>query len=357
VTALEKFETKRLQEILDRFSKAKIAVLGDFFLDLYIQMDRSLSELSLETQKEAFQAVSLRGQPGAAGVVTNNLTALGSETLAIAYTGRDGNGYTLRQALADTGVHLEYLIETSERFTPTYTKPMMHEVNGSIIELNRIDIINRTPNPPALNQNLAVNIKQAIRHCNGLLVVEQVRQDGYGTLSPLVRKTLAEVAQAYPQKTFIVDSRHFSAWYTQVALKMNLSEAFKAIRIMSPSSPIPVISDTLKAAKAASEILWEITQKPVFITLGSLGLAGMVNDQFFHWPGVHLEGPVDVVGAGDSVLAGIGLALCSGASEIEAAYIGNLVGSITVQQLGTTGIATPEAIFKRHDEYQKQITN
>ena len=355
MTALFDFETKRLQEILDQFAKARIAVLGDFFLDLYIQMDRSLSELSLETQKEAFQAVSLRGQPGAAGVVTNNLTAMGAETLAIAYTGRDGNGYTLRQALAKTGVNLEYLIETPERFTPTYTKPMMQEVNGAIIELNRIDMINRTPNPPALNQNLAANIKQAIRSCDGLLVVEQVRQDGYGTLSPLVRNTLAEVAQAYPQKIFIVDSRYFSARYTQVALKMNLSEAFKAIGIISPSNPIPEISDSLKAAKAASEMLWEITQKPVYITLGNQGLVGMADGQFFHWPGVHLEGPVDVVGAGDSVLAGIGLARCIGAAEMEAAYIGNLVGSITVQQLGTTGIATQEAILKRHYEYQKQM--
>ena len=180
---LMKIEAVRFQEILDQFPKVKIAVIGDFFLDLYIQLDRSLSELSLETEKEAFQAVSFRGQPGAAGVVTNNLTAMGAQTLAIAYTGRDGNGYTLRQALAETGVNLEYLIETSERFTPTYTKPMMHEVNGSIIELNRIDIINRTPNPPDLNQKLAANIKQAIRNCDGLLVVEQVRHDGYGTTS------------------------------------------------------------------------------------------------------------------------------------------------------------------------------
>ncbi len=53
-----------------------------------------------------------------------------------------------------------------------------------MIELNRIDMINRTPNPPALNQNLAANFKQAIRDCDGLLVVEQVRQDGFGALSP-----------------------------------------------------------------------------------------------------------------------------------------------------------------------------
>jgi hypothetical protein len=38
----------------------------------------------------------------------------------------------------------------------------------------------------------------------------------------------------------------------------------------------------------------------------------------------------------------------------EAAYIGNLIGSITIEQIGTTGIATPEQLLERHYEYQKQ---
>lgn len=351
-----KIETSRVQEILDQFSRVKIAVLGDFFLDLYIQLDRSLSELSLETRKEAFQAVSLRGQPGAAGVVTNNLSAMGAKAFAIAFTGRDGNGFTLRQALQETGVILDYLIETPEMVTPTYIKPMMHEVNGGINELNRIDIINRTPNPAELNQQIASNLKHAIQDCDGVLVAEQVRRDGYGTLSPLIRETLAEIARAYPHKTFMVDSRHFSAQYKQVALKLNLSEAIKTIGIIQPASPIPETTDPLKAARTASEMLGEINQKPVYITLGKQGLAGNANSWFFHWPGFRIEGPIDIVGAGDSVLAGIGLARCAGASDEEAAYIGNLVGSITVQQLGTTGIATREEILKRHYEYQNQIT-
>ena len=138
-------ETNRFEAILSNFSGCKVAVLGDFFLDLYIQLDRSLSEFSLETHKEAFQAVDWRGQPGAAGVVTNNLVALGAQAAAIGYTGQDGNGFTLRQALQDRQVSLEYFLETPDRFTPTYTKPMMHEVDGSNIELNRIDLINRSP--------------------------------------------------------------------------------------------------------------------------------------------------------------------------------------------------------------------
>ena len=47
----------------------------------------------------------------------------------------------------------------------------------------------------------------------------------------------------------------------------------------------------------------------------------------------------DPTGAGDSFNAGAVLALAAGASFAEAAVVGNLVASITVQQLATTGVA------------------
>jgi rfaE bifunctional protein kinase chain/domain len=351
-------ETQRIKSLLSAFSGCKVAVLGDFFLDLYIQLDRALSEFSLETHKEAFQAVDWRGQPGAAGVVTNNLNALGASSAAIGYTGQDGNGYTLRQALAGRNVDLSFFIESADRFTPTYTKPMMREVDGANLELNRIDLINRTPNPEALNEALAGSVHQALEDYDGLLVVEQVRLDGYGTLSPTVRRALAKAAAAHPDKPIIVDSRHFAAIYSDVGLKLNLAEAVRAVENMTVHDINLVAANApLKTAKDCAERLWEKNRRPVFITLGDDGILGLAEGEAFHHPGVLVEGPIDIVGAGDSVLAGIGLALCAGASPEEAAYIGNLVGSITIQQLGTTGIATQTDVLSRHYQYQEQLEN
>ena len=348
-------EKKRFEEILSRFASTKVAVLGDFFLDLYIQMERSLSELSLETHKEAFQAVDLRGQPGAAGVVTNNLSALGAQSAAISFIGTDGNGYTLRQALQGRNVITQYLVETDKRFTPTYTKPMMHEVDGRDVELNRIDIINRSPNPHAINAALAENIKQAIQAFDGILIVEQVKEDGYGTMSPLLRGLLSEIAEKHPEKPIVVDSRHFASAYNQVSLKMNLSEAVNAVSNIDAQHPALSEHDPIKAASSCAAFFWRRNKKPVFITLGEKGITGFTESGFFHYPGYKVEGPIDIVGAGDSVLAGAGLALCAGADPQEAAYIGNLVGSITIQLLGTTSIATQEDLFQRQEEYEIQI--
>lgn len=64
-------------------------------------------------------------------------------------------------------------------------------------------------------------------------------------------------------------------------------------------------------------------------------------------PSFPVEGPIDIVGAGDSATAGIVASLLCGATPIEAAAVGNLVASITIQQLGTTGTATPEQLLAR----------
>ncbi len=61
-------------------------------------------------------------------------------------------------------------------------------------------------------------------------------------------------------------------------------------------------------------------------------------------PGVRVDGPIDPTGAGDSATAGAVLALTAGATLAEAALIGNLVASITIQQLAVTGVARPDQL-------------
>jgi sugar/nucleoside kinase (ribokinase family) len=71
-------------------------------------------------------------------------------------------------------------------------------------------------------------------------------------------------------------------------------------------------------------------------------------------PGVRLTGPIDPTGAGDSATAGAVLALASGATLPEAALVGCLVASITVQQLATTGTATPAQVIERLEIWREQ---
>ena len=67
-------------------------------------------------------------------------------------------------------------------------------------------------------------------------------------------------------------------------------------------------------------------------------------------PAYPVHGLIDIVGAGDSTNAGIACALVAGAGLEAAAAFGNLVASITIQQLGTTGTASPEQVRQRWRE-------
>ena len=120
-----------LKRILERLPDLTIGVLGDLFLDRYLEIDAALTEPSLETGLDAYQVVRVRPSPGAAGTVINNLAALGvKQVVALSVLGDDGEGYELRQALGRLGrVHTDsvHVLRSGDFRTPTYTKPLLHE--------------------------------------------------------------------------------------------------------------------------------------------------------------------------------------------------------------------------------------
>src|SRR3954466_10804333 len=90
-----------LDRILAAVPKQTVGILGDLFLDRYLDLDAALTEPSIETGLDAYQVARVRSYPGAAGTVLNNLVALGvGRVVPVALIGDDGEGYELRQALA-----------------------------------------------------------------------------------------------------------------------------------------------------------------------------------------------------------------------------------------------------------------
>lgn len=65
-----------LQEILEKIKSVKIAVIGDFCLDAYWFVDKSKSEISIETGNPTEPVRLQKYSLGGAGNVANNLAAL-----------------------------------------------------------------------------------------------------------------------------------------------------------------------------------------------------------------------------------------------------------------------------------------
>ncbi len=331
----------RLQELLDTFRHRTVAVVGDFFLDKYLEIDPKLTEVSLETGKDAYQVVGKRCQPGAAGTVTSNMAALQiGSILAVGVVGDDGEGYDLRKGLDKLGVDRTYLIESPDRFTPTYTKPML-QLEGGEDEMNRQDIKNRSPLSEELENRVLANLDEAVEKSDGVAVLDQVQERNCGVITDRVRERLADLADRYSDKFLFVDSRVRIGDFRRVIIKPNRYEAAAAAGMGDDPS--------VEEAREAARILSERTGRPVFMTMDKSGILVVKDEESWSVPAVPVDGPIDIVGAGDSTTAGATLALLSGATFAEAAAIGCLVASVTIRQLGTTGTASPQQVLDAFD--------
>ena len=333
-----------LERILAAVPRLTVGVLGDLFLDRYLDLDAALTEPSIETGLDAYQVVRVRNTPGAAGTIINNLAALGvARICAVSVIGEDGEGDDLRRALDELGVvdtNWVYFWDSRAFHTPAYIKPMLLQEREPPRELNRLDIKNRAPLPAAAEEMVLAALNDVWPRVEALLVLDQVSEADCGVVTARVRERLAQLGAANPDKLILADSRDRVGLFRSAWLKPNAAECRRAVA--GPDDP----------AACAVELARR-TGRPVFCTVGERGLVladPRDGGRVAHVPGYPVSGPIDIVGAGDSTSAGLACALAAGASLEEAAAFGNLVASITIQQIGTTGTASPEQVRRRWRE-------
>jgi bifunctional ADP-heptose synthase (sugar kinase/adenylyltransferase) len=335
-----------IEHLLARLPGLTVGVLGDLFLDRYLDLDAALTEPSIETGLDAYQVVRVRSYPGAAGTVINNLVALGvGRVVPLAVIGDDGEGYEMRQALGRMpAVDAASVFTATDRRTPTYTKPMLGGAGGPPRELNRLDIKNRTPTPADAEGQIIDALRARWREFDALIVLDQVSEPDCGVVTARVRDELATLADRDPTKFVLADSRERIGAFRSVALKPNVFEALRAVGASDAAGPAEWRDAVRRLAGRVG--------RPVFCTRGADGIllakpqaadVGIV-------PGFPVRGPTDPVGAGDSTSAGIAGAVAAGLDHATAAAFGNLVASITVQQIGTTGTASPDQVRARWRE-------
>ena len=83
-------DSTQFTRLTSRYPSLRLAVIGDFCLDRYLEIDPARGEMSIETGLPVYNVVRVRAQAGAAGTVLNNLVALGVGKLAVASSGREG---------------------------------------------------------------------------------------------------------------------------------------------------------------------------------------------------------------------------------------------------------------------------
>jgi bifunctional ADP-heptose synthase (sugar kinase/adenylyltransferase) len=335
----------KLEAILRTLPRLTIGLVGDLFLDRYLHLVPGCHELSIETGLEAYQVERVRNAPGALGTVMNNLAALGAGLLVpVTVIGNDGHGYDLLKELRKLPVDPAHVLCSPERLTPTYTKPLRPDDAGTWQELNRLDVRSRSGLSPDMTAEVCRRVEQVFRTSDGLIVLDQLVDENCGVVNAAVRETLERLALAEPGKLIFVDSRRFLGRFKAATLKGNRGEVLAGC--VPPAGEEP--DDA--AVRRNLQALARQTGRPAFCTLGEYGtLVATLADTPVLVPGYPVAGPIDIVGAGDAATSGIVGGLLAGADALESAAVGNLVASITIQQLGTTGTATPADVLARWD--------
>ena len=336
---------ERLLALAGQFSRLRIAVLGDLFLDKWLTIEPKWNEPSVETGLTAYQVVNARAYAGAAGTVLNNLSALGVKVpMAVGFVGADGDGWELLRALKGQSIDTRYVVTSKSRITPTYMKPMFRKEAGCLEEGNRFDFKNHSVTPNGLEHKLIQNIRAAARDADAVIVLDQLAEENNGVVTHALREEIAKLSHTHSEKIFYADSRSFIHLFRNVIIKCNHLEAARMALGREPGgfSKEDVLS--------SMEKLQRLTGNRVFITCGEHGIACGTAGERSLVPAAKQSGPIDICGAGDACTAGIVSALCAGAGEEEAAFIGNLTAGVTVRKLGTTGTASREEILALYDE-------
>ena len=148
---------------------------------------------------------------------------------------------------------------------------------------------------------------------------------------------------------FIVDTRYHPKEYGVEGMIMKLN-SLEALTLAKEHHYRPLYEIPQEEVVGCLPHIYRKTKRAIFVTRGADGM--LVYDEHkgpILVPGVKVEGEIDPVGAGDTVISAIASALASSATYEEAAIVANLAAAVTVKKLRVTGTAKPEEILEVYD--------
>lgn len=316
--------SKRLDAILAQISQLSIAVIGDFALDLYFNINPNSSELSVETGQEVHICHQPSAYLGGAGNVAKNLANLGVQVDAYGIKGNDLFGREMTFQANQWNISTEHLQTIEGIDTPTYTKPMQADV-----EQNRLDFGTRNNQFQLHAKSLISSLEACKANYQWVIINEQFRL-------PLLNLENLIYLQSFLGENSIADLRSLGNEAKNTLLKVNEAEVTKIIG--------PLTDTQTQIHQWANE-----RKTPVLVTLGEKGMI-YASPTEFHWQkAIPVHGPMDTVGAGDMVVAAFSAAKAAGATHQEACEFASLAVHISIQKIGETGSANPDQIKQLHD--------
>lgn len=325
---------ERLISIVKSFSKPRIMVIGDLILDKYVWGE--VERISPEAPIPVLHVSHTETRPGGAGCVINNLATYGASVICISVIGADRAGEEVCEKLRSIGVDTAHILSDSSRRTSVKTRLIgfVQSASRAAQHILRVDEEDSEQPRKKILDNTIEFVHANISSCNAVLVSDYNK-------GLITKRLMSEVIRISNRDgvPVIVDPRKasdFSLYHGVTAITPNRYEAELATGISTK---------TFEGLKnAGQKLLKLLNARFVDITIDKDGQFLCERGKKSQHFAVKPRAVYDVTGAGDTVLATLGMTVASGFPFREAVELANVAAGIEVSKLGAATVSKSELI-------------
>ena len=327
----------RLLDIVAAFPRQTVGVIGDMVLDEFVSGE--ISRVSREAPVLILRHRKAETYPGGGANAVYNLAELGARVLPVGVVGDDAGGETLIEHFRKKQVDASGIVRLPEWVTPTKTRYLAGWTHTTEQQVLRVD---REP-PAALPERISEFLQRKARRMGQRAGAILVSDYGLGAATPALVAGLKAKARG---RRITLDSRYRLLEYAD----MGVTAATPNEPELEAAYQARVGTDLAKLDELGQRALRDLGLEALVVTRGKDGMAvfepeaggGGSTATARHIPIYGSDAPVDVTGAGDTVIATFTLALAAGATYLEAAHLANYAGGIVVMKRRTAAVTRAE---------------
>ena len=315
----------KLMNFIEKFKDKNILVIGDVMLDKYIWGD--VERISPEAPVQVVEVTEESYSPGGAANVANNIAALGSKVIMAGIVGNDTTKEELVEELKKRGIDTSGLIVDESKRTIRKVR-----VFGKSQQLLRFDYEKKGYVGKETEDRILDFLKSKIKSVDAVIVSDYAK----GVVTKTLMEKLKELCKEN-NKSIVVDPKpRHKDFYRNVALiTPNHAEARSMAGIGEEE-------DAKEDIEVLGNKLLKDLNSNILITRGEKGMSLFCKDGTIKHIPTFAKEVYDIIGAGDTSVAALTLALASGASFEESAIIANYAAGIVVGKIGTSTVSINE---------------
>jgi rfaE bifunctional protein kinase chain/domain len=323
----EGLRVARAIELVGRFPNCRILVVGDVMIDRYVI--GKVERLNPEAPVPILHAKSHHCATGGAGNTAKNAAALGASAILVSVVGTDRTAEELAAAATEEG-YRAVLVKDPSRPTVEKTRFI---VGGQ--QMLRVDHEETLDIDGVVEEQVVAAIHEAAKVSDAVIVSDYAK----GVLTAAVAQAVLAAAAAHKLPVMAdVKPSHINRFKGATYISPNRKEAHEYLGL----------NQHLQGGCSREELaarLHSTFDANVFLTLSEDGMYVFGRDTAgVHVPQIHRVEVADTSGCGDTAAVAIVLAKLCGASDVEAAQVGNAAGAVIAGKIGAVALSQEELL-------------